>query len=89
MGCISTEDESYHLPFPYSDNTEVVKKKTSEAKKLLDRWHTSYLEMRLKIEMMGRDARWEFDRKKLFEHTDYMAMVCGDLHEMAEVCGMT
>ena len=38
---------------------------------------------------MGRDARWEFNRKKLFDHTDYMAMVCGDLHDMAEVCGMT
>jgi dynein heavy chain len=35
--------------------------------------------------MSGRDARWEFDRKKLFGRTDYMAGICADLRNMVEV----
>ena len=41
--------------------------------------------MRERIELSGRDQRWEFDRKKLFELTDYMSLRCADLHEIAEV----
>lgn len=41
--------------------------------------------MREKIEQSGRDQRWEFDRKKLFEQTNYMALRCADLYEIAEV----
>lgn len=42
--------------------------------------------MRAKIEASGRDARWEFDRKRLFERTDYMATICQDIYNVAEVC---
>jgi dynein heavy chain len=44
-----------------------------------------YFQVREKIEQSGRDQRWEFDRKKLFEKTNYMAARCGDLYEIAEV----
>lgn len=63
----------------------VVKKKTSEAKQSLTIWKDSYFEVRAKIEASGRDARWEFDRKRLFERTDYMAKICEDLYEVAQV----
>ena len=41
--------------------------------------------VRERIELSGRDQRWEFDRKKLFEQTNYMALRCTDLYEIAEV----
>ena len=41
--------------------------------------------MRQKIEDSGTDHRWEFDRKRLFDHTNYMGKVCGDLYEVATV----
>ena len=68
-----------------SEGPEEVKLKVSEAKKMLDLWKSSYLETRAKIEASGRDARWEFDRKKLFEKTDHMAAVCDDLYHVAQV----
>ena len=63
----------------------VIKKKTQEAKESLLTWKKSYFEVRAKIEASGRDARWEFDRKRLFERTDYMAKICEDIHEIAQV----
>ena len=33
---------------------------------MLDSWQQVYLQVREKIEVSGRDARWEFDRKQLF-----------------------
>jgi len=62
-----------------------VKQKASEAKKTLELWRLAYMEMRAKIEASGRDSRWEFDRKKLFEKTDHMAVVCEDLYHVAQV----
>ncbi len=62
-----------------------VKRKTMEAKRMLDLWKDSYFEVRAKIEASGRDSRWEFDRMKLFERTDYMASICDDLHNVAQV----
>ena len=56
-----------------------------EAKRMLDLWKEAYFEVRAKIEASGRDSRWEFDRKKLFERTDYMAAICQDLHNVAQV----
>lgn len=55
---------------------------------MLDLWKDSYFEVRAKIEQSGRDSRWEFDRKKLFERTDYMAAICHDLHDVAQVCAL-
>ncbi|KAJ3114591.1 Dynein heavy chain 10, axonemal [Phlyctochytrium bullatum] len=45
----------------------------------------TYFQVRERIEQSGRDQRWEFDRKKLFEQTNYMSLRCGDLLEIADV----
>ncbi len=52
---------------------------------MLDTWKQSYLDVRKKIEQSGRDARWEFDRRKLFERTDHIAAFCSDIHDVAQV----
>lgn len=62
-------------------NKEIIR----TAQSLLEAWSATYFQVREKIEMSGRDQRWEFDRKKLFEQTNYMALRCADLHEIAEV----
>ena len=69
----------------FSEGPVEVKQKASEAKKMLELWKSSYLETRAKIEASGRDSRWEFDRKILFEKTDHMAVVCEDLYHIAQV----
>lgn len=63
----------------------MIKFKASEAKKCLDLWKQSYLDVRKKIEQSGRDTRWEFDRKKLFERSDYLSHICSDIHDVAQV----
>ncbi|CAH3028713.1 unnamed protein product, partial [Porites evermanni] len=63
----------------------LMKQKTTEAKRTLETWKESYFDVRAKIEASGRDARWEFDRKRLFERTDHMASICEDLKEVATV----
>jgi dynein heavy chain len=67
------------------ESPATIKVKTSEAKRTLNQWKETYFETRAKIEASGRDARWEFDRKRLFERTDYMATICEDIHEVAQV----
>ncbi|XP_076363131.1 dynein heavy chain at 89D isoform X2 [Tachypleus tridentatus] len=62
-----------------------VKKITEETALLLESWKSIYLKVRAKIEQSGRTTRWEFDRKRLFEKTDYMASICRDLNSMAQV----
>lgn len=69
----------------YSHSPQVVKRITSEAKNCLMTWKASYLEVRAKIEENERDARWEFDKIKLFGKTDYMASICQDIHDVAQV----
>nr|XP_054773560.1 dynein axonemal heavy chain 10-like [Lytechinus pictus] len=69
----------------FKDSPVQVKAKTAEAKKTLEMWKECYLEVRAKIEASGRDARWEFDRKKLFERTDYMATICQNIYDVAQV----
>ena len=64
---------------------EEVKQKTTEAKAMLDTWQDSYMEMRAKIESSGRDARWEFDKRRLFERTSYMSQICQNLKDIAQV----
>ena len=58
---------------------------TQEAKKMLDTWKQSYLDVRKKIEESGREARWEFDQRALFEGTTYMAFICDGLNNSAQV----
>lgn len=61
------------------DKREVSKSKLCDAKQVLDQWKSSYFEMRAEIEKSGCYSRWEFDRRRLFERTDYMASICQDL----------
>ncbi|XP_072163343.1 dynein axonemal heavy chain 10-like [Diadema setosum] len=69
----------------FRDSPAQVKAKTAEAKKTLELWKDCYFEVRAKIEASGRDARWEFDRKKLFERTEYMATICQNIYDVAQV----
>jgi dynein heavy chain, axonemal len=61
---------------------EQAKRLIEEAKTVLDAWYSSYMDVRQKIEESGTDHRWQFDRKRLFEQTNYMAKVCSDLGEV-------
>lgn len=70
---------------PCREPIDVIKEKTSEAKKMVDVWKQSYLDVRAKIEASGRDARWEFDRRKLFDRTDYAGGICQELHDVVKV----
>ncbi|XP_043925694.1 dynein axonemal heavy chain 10 [Protopterus annectens] len=69
----------------FGENKEAAKTKTLEAKRTLELWRECYFDVRAKIEASGRDQRWEFDRKRLFEKTDYMATICQDLHNILQV----
>nr|VZI42326.1 unnamed protein product [Spirometra erinaceieuropaei] len=60
---------------------------SSEAKLLLDSWKSIYFVRRAEIEASGRDSRWEFDRKRLFAKTDYIAKICSDFQNIARVIG--
>jgi len=64
----------------------VAKSKLRDAKQVLDLWKSSYFKVRAEIEDTGRNQRWEFDRKKLFEMTDYIASICRDLLNVLQVC---
>lgn len=63
----------------------VAKAKAQDGKQVLDQWRASYFEVRSWIEKSDRDPRWEFDRKKLFEKTDYMALICQDFYNILQV----
>ncbi len=54
-------------------------------KSVLEHWLSTYMAMREKIELSGRDARWEFPKQLLFARTNYMAEICTDLIEMVEI----
>ncbi|XP_004690685.2 PREDICTED: dynein heavy chain 10, axonemal [Condylura cristata] len=69
----------------FRENRASAQRKTAEAKNTLHMWKKSYFEVRAKIEASGREARWEFDRKRLFERTDYMAAICQDLYDILQV----
>nr|XP_015221526.1 PREDICTED: dynein heavy chain 10, axonemal [Lepisosteus oculatus] len=69
----------------FKEKREIAKAKALDAKQVLDQWKASYFEVRSKIEASGRDPRWEFDRKRLFEKTDYMASICQDLYKILQI----
>ena len=52
---------------------------------MLLQWKDSYFKTRAKIEASGRDSRWEFDRRKLFDKTDHQALICQELIKIAVV----
>ena len=66
-----------------------IKFKSSEAMKCLEMWKQSYQEVRKRIEQSGRDARWEFDRKRLFERSDHIGQICSDIFNVAQVSIIT
>lgn len=67
------------------EQSGVAIQKLHDAKQVLEQWKTSYLEMRAEIEETGSYSRWEFDRRRLFERTDYMALICQDLCHVLQV----
>lgn len=69
----------------YSEDREKAKCKVLEAKQALEQWKMSYFETRAEIEKLGRAPRWEFDRKRLFERSDYVASICQDLGKVFQV----
>ncbi|XP_058850532.1 dynein axonemal heavy chain 10 [Acipenser ruthenus] len=69
----------------FREKRDVAKARTADGKRILDQWKASYFEIRAKIETAGRDPRWEFDRKRLFEQTDYMASICQDLYNIIQI----
>lgn len=73
------------IPSILREPAEIGKAKILAAQALLESWSTVYFQVRDKIEQSGRDQRWEFDRKKLFDVTNYMALQCADLFEIAKV----
>ena len=66
-------------------STKHVRTITTAARIMLTTWKQCYLDTRARIEASGRDSRWEFDRKRLFERTDYMAGICQNLCDVAQV----
>lgn len=62
-----------------------IQRLCSEARKMLLQWKDSYFIVRAKIEASGRDSRWEFDRRKLFDKTDHQALICNELIKISVV----
>ena len=52
---------------------------------MLETWKKAYYATRLKIEESGKEQRWEFDKKKLFGKTDYIADIASELYNIAKV----
>jgi len=67
------------------EDRAAAKKKIAEAKSTLEQWKKCYFTVRAQIEASGREQHWEFDRKRLFEKTDYMTSVCQDLYDILQV----
>lgn len=62
-----------------------INKETMEAREMMRVWKETYMEIREKIELSGKAARWEFDKKKLFGEPDYISSVCKDLNAVVNV----
>eukprot|EP00756_Hemistasia_phaeocysticola_P021124 Hpha_TRINITY_DN15757_c2_g7::TRINITY_DN15757_c2_g7_i2::g.37596::m.37596/K10408/DNAH; dynein heavy chain, axonemal len=63
---------------------EGAKKKILEGQTVLEQWQIKYQKTRQDIESTERDAHWEFDKKRLFHTTDYMAKRCKDLYDIVD-----
>jgi dynein heavy chain len=68
-----------------SPEPEAAAATVRQVKRMLDRWHESYLTQRRLIEQGGREQRWEFDRQLLFGSTNYMSARCADLLRILSV----
>ncbi|NXP14261.1 DYH10 protein, partial [Thinocorus orbignyianus] len=69
----------------FKEDRAAAKKKLVDAKSSLEQWRKCYFAVRAQIEASGREEHWEFDRKRLFEKTDYMTSICQDLYDMLQV----
>ncbi|NXI45677.1 DYH10 protein, partial [Galbula dea] len=69
----------------FKEDRAAAKKKLAEAKSTLEQWKKCYFAVRAQIEASGRHQHWEFDRKRLFEKTDYMSTICQDLNDVLQV----
>ncbi|NXV97678.1 DYH10 protein, partial [Calonectris borealis] len=69
----------------FKEDKAAAKNKIAEAKSTLEQWKKYYFAVRAQIEASGREQHWEFDRKRLFEKTDYMSSVCQDLYDILQV----
>ncbi|NXV45365.1 DYH10 protein, partial [Uria aalge] len=69
----------------FKEDRAAAKKKIAEAKSTLEQWKKCYFAVRAQIETSGREQHWEFDQKRLFEKTDYMASICQDLYDILQV----
>lgn len=58
---------------------------TKEVESMMISWRNAYFESRQKIEISEKGSRWEFDNKRIFKETDYIARVSNDLHEIATI----
>jgi dynein heavy chain len=55
----------------------------TQAGAMLTTWHSTFLSVRERIERTS-EHRWEFDRRALFERTDHIASVLGDLKHVVQ-----
>ena len=62
-----------------------ARERISKSRAVLSAWRDSYFVVRKRIEDSGTDHRWEFDKKRLFEKTDHMNEVCGDVGKIMQV----
>ncbi|NWQ79383.1 DYH10 protein, partial [Columbina picui] len=69
----------------FKEDRAAAKMKIVDAKTTLEEWRKCYFTVRAQIEASGREQHWEFDRKRLFENTDYMTSVCQDLYDVLQV----
>uniref|UniRef100_A0A8B9GGE7 Dynein heavy chain tail domain-containing protein n=1 Tax=Amazona collaria TaxID=241587 RepID=A0A8B9GGE7_9PSIT len=69
----------------FKEDIAAAKKKIADAKSTLQQWRKCYFAVRAQIEASGREPHWEFDQKRLFGKTDYMASVCQDLIDILQV----
>ncbi|XP_064889438.1 dynein axonemal heavy chain 10 isoform X2 [Columba livia] len=69
----------------FKEDSAAAKAKIVDAKTTLEEWRKCYFAVRAQIEASGREQHWEFDRKRLFEKTDYMTSVCQDLYDILQV----
>jgi len=69
----------------FSSHPVDVRRRADDSMQMMRLWKSAYLDMRARIEAAGCDARWEFDRKRLFEATDCIAATCKDIVDVSQV----
>ncbi|KAL9651290.1 hypothetical protein ABK040_001243 [Willaertia magna] len=70
------------------NNPQEFARKLQEGADVLQKWKTTYFQVREKIENTSKDERWHFEKDSLFEQSDYMIDRCFDLKELSLFIGM-